>query len=91
MIEVTPLDRDEWQHLQIELSIRPTARDGTIYHTEVASQNNQLRLFHNIALNKGHVVYTYDIGGGPGRLKSNDPIEMNQWSKISIRNNPSQG
>lgn len=65
------MERDEWQRLQIELSIRPTAPDGTIYHTElnVPKQQNEPQLFHNIALKKGHVVYTYDMGAGAGRIQ----------------------
>lgn len=92
MIEVTPLERDEWQHLQIELSVRPVSPDGIVYHAELnLAESSEPQLFHNIALRGGHVVYTYDIGAGAERIQSNDPIEMGEWSKISVRSNPSHG
>ncbi|KAI6230503.1 Basement membrane proteoglycan [Aphelenchoides fujianensis] len=91
IIEVTPLEADEWQRIEIELSVRPTQPDGTLYHAErTTDEADQPQVFHNIALRRGHVVYSYDIGGGAGRLQSNDPVEMNQWSKIVVKNNPSR-
>ncbi|KAI6238948.1 Basement membrane proteoglycan [Aphelenchoides fujianensis] len=91
IIEVTPLEADEWQRIEIELSVRPTQPDGTLYHAErTDDEADQPQVFHNIALRRGHVVYSYDIGGGAGRLQSNDPVEMNQWSKIVVKNNPSR-
>lgn len=92
VLEVTPLERDEWQRLQVELSLRPISPDGTIYHAELnPEQPNQPQLFHNIALRRGHVVYTYDIGAGAGRIQSNDPVPMGEWAKILVKSNPSQG
>lgn len=78
--------------MQVELSLRPISPDGTIYHAELnPEQPNQPQLFHNIALRRGHVVYTYDIGAGAGRIQSNDPVPMGEWAKILVKSNPSQG
>ncbi|KAI6183630.1 Basement membrane proteoglycan [Aphelenchoides bicaudatus] len=90
VLEVTPLERDEWQRLQIELSVRPTSPDGTIYHAELNPGQTNQQLFHNIALKRGHVVYTYDIGAGAGRIQSNDPIQLGEWSRIFVKSNPAQ-
>ncbi|CAD5218064.1 unnamed protein product [Bursaphelenchus xylophilus] len=86
IIEITPLTHEQWQRLDLEVSFRPSKENGVIYHAERHVHSSEPQLFHNIAMRKGHVVYTFDIGSGVSRVQSPVSIKMGEWSKVRIRN-----
>lgn len=91
IIEITPLTHEQWQRLDLEISFRPTKDSGVIYHAERISNNRKHSLFHNIALKRGHVVYTYDVGTGVSRVQSPISIDVGEWSRVKVKNEPAKG
>ncbi|CAD5212707.1 unnamed protein product [Bursaphelenchus okinawaensis] len=90
IIEITPLTHEQWQRLDLEISLRPNKENGVVYHAERHAPAQDHQLFHDIALKRGHVVYTFDVGNGVSRVQSPVSIKNGEWSKIRIRNDESR-
>uniref|UniRef100_A0A914BVB7 Basement membrane proteoglycan n=1 Tax=Acrobeloides nanus TaxID=290746 RepID=A0A914BVB7_9BILA len=83
-LEIPPLTEDQWRELDVELSVKPSTREGVIFHTE--KDSGSLENYHHIGLKKGRVIYKYNLGTGENELQSKNPIKVGRWSQIRIKN-----
>lgn len=106
LVEITPPTQDQWQDLDLELHFRPSKQNGVLYHAErrhgrpAEPDENQpttsqrapgSHVFHNLALRRGHLVYTFDVGTGVGRVQAQVPVNNMEWHKVRVRNDPTKG
>ncbi|KHN80139.1 Basement membrane proteoglycan [Toxocara canis] len=87
-VKLKPMTIDEWENVNIKLSVKPKMKDGLILYTSRQKGGEQKTdNFISVGLRKGKVVYRYDVGNGPVELESSYPVRVNEWHRIELRNN----
>uniref|UniRef100_A0A9J2P054 Basement membrane proteoglycan n=1 Tax=Ascaris lumbricoides TaxID=6252 RepID=A0A9J2P054_ASCLU len=80
---------DDWQNVNIKLSVKPKTKDGLIFYTARQKEGEEkVDNFISVGLRRGRIVYRYDVGNGAVEVASSYPIHMNEWHRIELRNNP---
>uniref|UniRef100_A0A7E4ZZ11 Basement membrane proteoglycan n=1 Tax=Panagrellus redivivus TaxID=6233 RepID=A0A7E4ZZ11_PANRE len=92
VIELPPLTDHDWKELDLELSIKPSSRDGVIFHTTRGGQDGSTpEQYHTVSLRHGKVVYESKLTQGPPEvLESENIVRVGKWSKIRIQNTPDE-
>uniref|UniRef100_A0A914PRH5 Uncharacterized protein n=1 Tax=Panagrolaimus davidi TaxID=227884 RepID=A0A914PRH5_9BILA len=89
-IDLPPLTDEEWKNLDLELSIKPAAKDGIILHTTKGVTESLGEYYHTVFLRKGKIVYRSKLGTKIDELESKTPVRVGKWSKIRILNNENE-
>ena len=71
---------------QVELSFRSFATDGVIlYGGSGSNGGGGGNDYFVIKLDDSHVVFEYDLGGGPVVLKSAARVRLGQWTVLKAK------
>ncbi|KAK0394822.1 hypothetical protein QR680_000951 [Steinernema hermaphroditum] len=90
-LELEPLEEENWQNLDVILSVKPNVRDGLIFYTEKAHPSSiKPENFHSAGLKGGKVFYKYNVGEGDVVLVSSHPVRVGEWQTIQLTNNPNK-
>ncbi|KAE9552457.1 hypothetical protein FO519_004342 [Halicephalobus sp. NKZ332] len=75
IIDIPPLTDEQWQNLDLELSLKPNHKDGVILHTtKGVTKGGEAENFHTVFLRKGKIVYETKAGNSHDELESKWPI-----------------
>lgn len=78
-----PTLQNSYRKFDIELNIKPEDPDGIILFNG-QDLDSASRDYVFLGLKHGHVVYRFELGGGPMIISSTSPIEMDTWVSIKI-------
>lgn len=70
----------------IEISIKASTTDGILLYNGLVDKD-----FISLGITAGHVIFQYDLGSGPGILKSPKKIALDKWITIQAGRDDSTG
>uniref|UniRef100_A0A0M3IZC9 Basement membrane proteoglycan n=1 Tax=Anisakis simplex TaxID=6269 RepID=A0A0M3IZC9_ANISI len=87
-VKLKPMTINEWEDVNIKLSVKPKMRDGLIFYTSRGKEGqDHADNFISVGLRRGKVVYRYDVGDGLEEIASTYPVRANEWHRIELKNN----
>lgn len=73
---------DSYLTFDLEISFKPEDKDGLILYN--GQKKDGTGDFVSFGLVNGHPEFRFDVGSGPAVIKSEDPIEMGQWTTVKL-------
>lgn len=77
-----PALRAAYKHVQLSMEFRPEAGDGILFLT--GERDDMAGDFMALLLHEGFVEFRFDCGSGVGVVRSEEPVQLNQWNRVTL-------
>ncbi|KAG9353052.1 hypothetical protein JZ751_017628 [Albula glossodonta] len=67
--------------LRVELEFKPLDQDGLMFFS--GGKKTKVEDFVSLSLVDGHVEFRYELGTGMAVLRSQDPVPLEQWHRVT--------
>ncbi|KAJ8260293.1 hypothetical protein GJAV_G00179310 [Gymnothorax javanicus] len=67
--------------LRVELEFKPEDQDGLMFFS--GGKKMKVEDFVSLSLRDGHVEFRYELGTGMALLRSQDPVTIDQWHRVT--------
>ncbi|XP_033738487.1 pikachurin-like [Pecten maximus] len=76
------LGRSTLSYTQIEIVFKPTSREGTLLYNGFTLDRKGD--FLSLAMKEGHLEFCFDLGTGPGVIRSVEELSLGQWHWVRV-------
>lgn len=88
-VKHTGLERSSLSFTEIEMVFKPITREGLMLYNGYT--NDRKGDFISLAMREGHIEFQFDLGTGPGVLRSIEPVSLNEWHHLKVSRTGLQG
>ncbi|VDI80814.1 Hypothetical predicted protein [Mytilus galloprovincialis] len=83
------LERSSLSFTEIEMVFKPISWEGLILYNGYT--NDRKGDFISLAMREGHLEFKFDLGTGPGVLRSIQHVTLNEWHHVKVTRTGLQG
>lgn len=83
------LERSSLSFTEIEIVFKPISWEGLMLYNGYT--NDRKGDFISLAMREGHIEFQFDLGTGPGVLRSLEPVSLNEWHHLKVSRTGLQG